>query len=460
MADFVAVIRRAVDGLSDKSPAMRARVYDKARTAVRRQLEGMNPRPSDAAIEAQLAKLESAVESVEAEFVVPELSIEDLAIDEPVAEAPSHQAEPQASEWQPAPAPQQPEPESEPEPEPYREQTSAPEPEAQPEPEPEPEPEPVSAVEVQPKPPQASEQTPPSTTEERSAKPTVAPVPFGSYAMGRAPSFSTRTAAPAQPVERPADGFVPSRYQTDFRAQKPAEPTVTQPLVPLSPAHDAVEDHHPDAGAVEAAEPVAATSLPIDDTAPPAEGADALAASPEPLPAAEPVEQTELVAEPQDHYHRQQDYAANPAMPAAAYAEQARQLEPEPEIVFEDEPKQAPAATPEAFFEDELRRQEAARQTAAPAAAVAAATGAAATAAPAATKTDAAEGWHDDTFGFDSVDEPLTERTTKPASRAASRRSSAPPNRSGARLWPWCRARARGAAPRGRCGLRRLDQPG
>ena len=36
MADFVAVIRRAVDGLSDNNAEMRQKVYEKARGAVRR----------------------------------------------------------------------------------------------------------------------------------------------------------------------------------------------------------------------------------------------------------------------------------------------------------------------------------------------------------------------------------------------------------------------------------------
>ena len=34
MTDFVAVIRRAVDGLKDNNPEMRAKVYEKARAAV------------------------------------------------------------------------------------------------------------------------------------------------------------------------------------------------------------------------------------------------------------------------------------------------------------------------------------------------------------------------------------------------------------------------------------------
>lgn len=66
MADFVAVIRRTVDGLSDNSPDMRSRVYEKARGAVRRQLESMKPRPSDEMIDRQMGKLEAAITEVEA----------------------------------------------------------------------------------------------------------------------------------------------------------------------------------------------------------------------------------------------------------------------------------------------------------------------------------------------------------------------------------------------------------
>jgi hypothetical protein len=67
MADFVAVIRRAVDGLANNTPEMRVRVYDKARSAVQRQLENMKPRPSDDMLRRQLDKLETAIVEVEAE---------------------------------------------------------------------------------------------------------------------------------------------------------------------------------------------------------------------------------------------------------------------------------------------------------------------------------------------------------------------------------------------------------
>lgn len=67
MADFIAVIRRAVDGLSNNTPEMRAKVYDKARSAVMRQLENMNPRPPEQMLQRQLDKLNAAIREVEAE---------------------------------------------------------------------------------------------------------------------------------------------------------------------------------------------------------------------------------------------------------------------------------------------------------------------------------------------------------------------------------------------------------
>lgn len=67
MADFVAVIRRAVDGLTDNTPEMRVRVYEKARGAVVRQLENMNPRPPEAMFKRQLDKLDAAIHQVEEE---------------------------------------------------------------------------------------------------------------------------------------------------------------------------------------------------------------------------------------------------------------------------------------------------------------------------------------------------------------------------------------------------------
>ncbi len=77
MADFVAVIRRTVDGLSDNVPEMRAKVYEKARGAVRRQLESMKPRPSDEMIERQMVKLEAAITEVESDHAEALPALED-----------------------------------------------------------------------------------------------------------------------------------------------------------------------------------------------------------------------------------------------------------------------------------------------------------------------------------------------------------------------------------------------
>ncbi|WJR65726.1 hypothetical protein QTA58_16000 [Neorhizobium sp. CSC1952] len=97
MADFVAVIRRAVDGLANNTPEMRAKVYDKARGAVQRQLENMKPRPPEDMLRRQMEKLEAAimdVESEHAEALEPLAEEEAAAIPQPAEEAPAeHHAE-------------------------------------------------------------------------------------------------------------------------------------------------------------------------------------------------------------------------------------------------------------------------------------------------------------------------------------------------------------------------------
>lgn len=68
MADFTSVIRRAVEGLPDNTPELRARVYDKARTAVIRQMDNMNPKPPEALVKRQIDKIDAAIAEVESEF--------------------------------------------------------------------------------------------------------------------------------------------------------------------------------------------------------------------------------------------------------------------------------------------------------------------------------------------------------------------------------------------------------
>lgn len=77
MADFVAVIRKAVDGLANNTPETRSKVYEKARSAVVRQLENMKPRPPEELLNRQIAKLDSAIAEVESEYAEALPALED-----------------------------------------------------------------------------------------------------------------------------------------------------------------------------------------------------------------------------------------------------------------------------------------------------------------------------------------------------------------------------------------------
>ena len=91
MADFIAVIRRAVDGLSENTPEMRAKVYERAKSAVVRQLENMKPRPPEAMFQRQIDKLDAAIREVEAEHAeaLPADDVSVAATEEPKQAAPA-----------------------------------------------------------------------------------------------------------------------------------------------------------------------------------------------------------------------------------------------------------------------------------------------------------------------------------------------------------------------------------
>lgn len=92
MADFVAVIRRAVDGLSENTPEMRVKVYERARGAVQRQLENMKPRPPEQMLQRQLDKLEAAIREVESEHAEALPPLESEAEQEASAASEAHDA--------------------------------------------------------------------------------------------------------------------------------------------------------------------------------------------------------------------------------------------------------------------------------------------------------------------------------------------------------------------------------
>jgi adenylosuccinate synthase len=74
MADFVAVLKKTIDGLDEANPEVRRKVYDKARTTIAAKLGQMNPPPPPAVAERQKMALEDAIQKVEAEYSAPKTS--------------------------------------------------------------------------------------------------------------------------------------------------------------------------------------------------------------------------------------------------------------------------------------------------------------------------------------------------------------------------------------------------
>lgn len=71
MADFVAVLRKTLDGLGETTPEVRARVYDKARSTIAAKLAAISPPPPVAVAERQKRALEDAIRQVEGSFARP-----------------------------------------------------------------------------------------------------------------------------------------------------------------------------------------------------------------------------------------------------------------------------------------------------------------------------------------------------------------------------------------------------
>ena len=71
MADFVAVLKKTIGGLSNNTPEARERVYQKARDTIAAKLAAMQPQPSKIVIDRQKKALEDAISAVEASFAAP-----------------------------------------------------------------------------------------------------------------------------------------------------------------------------------------------------------------------------------------------------------------------------------------------------------------------------------------------------------------------------------------------------
>lgn len=143
MADFEAVLRKTLSGMTDPTPEMRAKVYDRARATITRQIEAMATRPSDAAVQRQFDKLEAAIADIETLYAPPPPVEEEPAAAYDADFDLDHLIEAGVipAELEPSPA-EQPEAFEEPEPEPEPEFAAQPAPEPEPpaaefEPEPE-----------------------------------------------------------------------------------------------------------------------------------------------------------------------------------------------------------------------------------------------------------------------------------------------------------------------------------
>ncbi|MHA6642530.1 hypothetical protein [Mesorhizobium sp. A623] len=71
MADFVAVLRKTIDGMGATTPATRSRVYDKARSTIAAKLAAIDPPPAASVAERQKRALEDAIATVEQTYAVP-----------------------------------------------------------------------------------------------------------------------------------------------------------------------------------------------------------------------------------------------------------------------------------------------------------------------------------------------------------------------------------------------------
>ncbi|MBO6639176.1 MAG: hypothetical protein JJ920_02640 [Roseitalea sp.] len=96
MADFSAILKKTLDKMGETTPEMRAKVYDKARQTVQRQIDAMASQPPQAAVDRQFEKLETAIAEIEAGYAVPaqETEADVPPVSEPEVAEPAATAEP------------------------------------------------------------------------------------------------------------------------------------------------------------------------------------------------------------------------------------------------------------------------------------------------------------------------------------------------------------------------------
>ncbi|MEF2551146.1 hypothetical protein VQ042_07180 [Aurantimonas sp. A2-1-M11] len=108
MADLSGVLRKTIDGLPRATPQMRAKVYEKARAAIQRQIQAANPPLAEEVVAARQSALEDAISRTEQHYLAQEGDADGndmAAVDAPVTPSapvvPSQDIEPEPRATQP-----------------------------------------------------------------------------------------------------------------------------------------------------------------------------------------------------------------------------------------------------------------------------------------------------------------------------------------------------------------------
>lgn len=92
MADYYPLIARAVEGLTDQTPATRRAVYERARTALVAQLRSLDPPLTEGDIQQECRSLDEAITRVEADYAPPPAGFDPNAFANMLAEDKKQQA--------------------------------------------------------------------------------------------------------------------------------------------------------------------------------------------------------------------------------------------------------------------------------------------------------------------------------------------------------------------------------
>ncbi|TIL78165.1 MAG: hypothetical protein E5Y89_16195, partial [Mesorhizobium sp.] len=79
MADFITVLKKTIDGLSENTPEMRSKVYDKARATIAKKLADHVPPLAPSVADQQKRTLEDAISNVERGYAKSQPAVDPLA---------------------------------------------------------------------------------------------------------------------------------------------------------------------------------------------------------------------------------------------------------------------------------------------------------------------------------------------------------------------------------------------